>query len=67
MNLKISSIEFSSELLFTTVSTLPRIIKPGMDATFEIRFVPHILGTIRVLCTITTNMGDIEYQVGLPV
>ncbi len=62
-NLRIRSIEFSNELLFTMVSNYPRIVKANSEAIFDIRFIPHIIGTIEVTCTITTNIGVLEYQV----
>lgn len=64
--MRIRSIEFSNELLFTMVNNYPRIVKANSEATFDIRFIPHIVGPIEITCTITTNIGVLEYQVGLP-
>lgn len=48
------------------VSNYPRIVKANSEANFDIRFIPHIIGAIEVTCTITTNIGVLEYQVGQP-
>ena len=62
MNLNITSITFSQDLLFT-INKFPRLVKANSEATYRLRFIPHQIGEIRALCTISTNMGLIEYQV----
>ena len=62
MNLNITSITFSQDLLFT-INKFPRLVKTNSEATYRIRFIPHRIGEIRTVCTISTNMGIIEYQV----
>ena len=62
MNLNITSITFSQDLLFT-INKFPRLVKANSEATYRLRFIPHQIDEIRALCTISTNMGLIEYQV----
>ena len=64
MNLNITSITFSQDLLFT-INKFPRLVKANSEATYRVRFIPRHIGEIHALCTIRTNMGIIEYQVRL--
>ncbi len=63
MDLRITSIEFSRELLLRMASRYPTVVKSKSSASFEMLLIPDKLGAIEETCIINTNMGPLYYPV----